>query len=91
MSGDLWLWRLWWNGRRGGARTPAHGTLRFARPPDLGFSYVELDYSPGIIAVVRTYPWSPHGHDLTCEEIAACKLFLQGLNEAPPPDLEADC
>jgi len=70
MSDALYVARLRWSGRTGCAKL-GDFHRRLVAPPDLGFSYVEIDYRPPVAAIVRPYPWS-EPRDMIPSESAAC-------------------
>lgn len=89
MSDDLYRWRLRWDGRRGLAKSPAVGEMRLVRPPDLGFTYNRIDYSPGSVAQIQRQPWDREDDDMTADEVARVKEWLRTLT-VDPPDLPPD-
>jgi hypothetical protein len=72
--------RLWWDGRRGCAVGP-HGRRDLAERPDLGFRFVELDYS-ALCCQVRREAWH-QVDDLTAGERDACVRYLWAVRPGP--------
>ena len=88
MIADLLPMRLRWQGRRGIA-SGSGAMMTLGAPPPLGFHFAEIDYAPGICALVRRQPCGPL-EDMLPGEIAECRMYLATL-DAGPPDLEPDC
>ena len=75
MSDALYHARLRWHNRNGGCAKLGEFVRKLGSPPDLGFSYVELDYRPPVASIVRPYPWSDP-RDMIPSEQAACVRYL---------------
>jgi hypothetical protein len=69
--------RIYWDGRAGVAHG-ARGKVTLKEKPELGFRFVELDYSPGICCLVRRETWHKMD-DMQPAEWAACALFIRSL------------
>jgi hypothetical protein len=79
MSSDLYVTRLYWDGRRGIAKT-ADAEVKLSEPPLLNIParFDEIDYAPEVeVAQLRDRfgKW----RDMHHEEIEAAKRFLEGL------------
>ena len=88
MIADLLPMRLRWQGRRGIA-SGSGAMMTLGAPPPLGFDFAEIDYAPGICALIRRHSWEPLT-DMLPSEIAQCRMYLAAL-DAEPPELEPDC
>jgi len=66
--------RLYWDGRRGMAVGP-RGRRELLDKPQLGFRFVEVDYSV-ICKQVRPESWHPV-RDMCPDEAALCDAFLR--------------
>ena len=78
-------YRLYWNNGRGVAIGPS-GAMTLSYPPDLGFRFYALDYTPSVCATISPEPWHAM-RDMYPNEIEACVRFLRVL-DAEPDDLQ---
>jgi hypothetical protein len=73
------LQRIYWYAGRGIAQfkwdAPA---IELKAPPDLGFTFSELDYESGICAQIRPSPKEPT-RDMQPHEMTACQEYLRRL------------
>lgn len=80
--------RLWWEGRRGGARS-RDVSMSLAAPPALPFDFLAIDYCPAVgVYTVRRSLADGNEQDMRPDEIAACRNYLNALDG--PPDMEPD-
>lgn len=71
--------RLRWYGGRGLARW-RDGMMTLCAPPELGIEYEELDYAPGVCALIRRHI-SDAIDDMRPHEFDACARFLEALGD----------
>lgn len=70
--------RLRWHGGKGFASGNSV-IMALIDQPELGFVYVELDYAPGVCALVRRAACHAVS-DMTVDEVMACRAFLAALD-----------
>lgn len=76
--------RLWWRAGRGLAKGNG-AMMSLSVPPYLTFEFVEIDFAPGVCALVRPADSSPM-REMFADEMAECRRFLAALDEVPDVD-----
>lgn len=78
--------RIYWDGRHGIAIGP-HGKRMMIDKPQLGFRFVEVDYSPPVCCQIRREAWHAVD-DMRPDEREACVRFLEGVHRPGIDPLE---
>ena len=78
MSSALYSTRLWWHGRKGGAKLWGVEVMLDKPPSILGMQIDGLDYVPEI-ALAQVQPMGDRWRDMSKHEMSACDRILREL------------